>query len=115
MDYKSSLKLIDGNELFNAGFFTPLSITTIKKIRDENIEVIYSHIDHSNSLVNLYKDLDKVSIHGDDIVLRIRNKIFSKMDKSISDKLFRNGSISKIGKYLKICRISGHPPKKVKI
>jgi hypothetical protein len=31
---------------------------------------------------------------------------------SLEDKLYRNNNISNIGKYFKICRISGHPPKK---
>ena len=111
-NFKSSIKLIDGNKIFtNAGFFTPLSITIVKKENNNNnnIEVIFSHIDDTNNKINLYDTIDKIYIHGNDIVLSIKDKILSKMETSIEEKLYRNGNTA--NKYIKINRISGHPPK----
>lgn len=108
-NYKSLLTLVDGNKIFDAGFFTPLSITRVEKVLDEKIEVVYSHIDSTNKEVKVYDKLDDIFIHGDDIVLKIKDKIFSKMTTSISDKLSRNGSFDNF--YLKINTIGGHPPK----
>lgn len=110
-NYECRLHLIDGNYFFKAGFFTPLSITSIKKVNKPTIEVIYSHINTDNKDIITYKDLSKINIHGNEIVNDITIKIKNKMKLSIEDMLFRNSNISKIGKYFKICRISGHPPK----
>jgi len=109
---ESRLTLIDGNMYFDAGFFTPLSITSLRKTPSEKIEVIYSHIDANNNEIHSYNSLSFVNIHGSEIVNDIQLKIKRKIIYSIEDKLFRNGNISKTGKYFKICRISGHPPKK---
>ena len=107
--YKTRLTLVDGNKIFDAGFFTPLSITRVEKVLDEKIEVVYSHIDSTNKEVKVYDKLDDIFIHGNDIVLKIKDKIFSKMTTSISDKLSRKGSFDNF--YLKINTIGGHPPK----
>ena len=107
--YKTRLTLVDGNKIFDAGFFTPLSITRVEKVLDEKIEVVYSHIDSTNKEVKVYNKLDDIFIHGNDIVLKIKDKIFSKMTTSISDKLSRKGSFDNF--YLKINTIGGHPPK----
>jgi hypothetical protein len=108
--YKTRLTLVDGNKLFDAGFFVPLSITHVEKVLDENIEVIYSHNDSTNKEIKVYDTLDNIFIHGNDIVLSIRDKIFSKMDESLETGLYRNGKVST--KYYALCRYSGHPPKK---
>lgn len=107
--YKTRLTLVDGNKIFDAGFFTPLSITRVEKVLDEKIEVVYSHIDSTNKEVKVYDKLDDIFIHGNDIVLKIKDRIFSKMKTSISDKLSRKGSFDNF--YLKINTIGGHPPK----
>ena len=107
--YKTRLTLVDGNKIFDAGFFTPLSITRVEKVLDEKIEVVYSHIDSTNKEVKVYDKLDDIFIHGNDIVLKIRDRIFSKMTTSIYDKLSRKGSFDNF--YLKINTIGGHPPK----
>jgi hypothetical protein len=108
-EYESTLTLVDGNKLFNAGFFVPLSITHVQKVKNKNINVIYSHIDENNKEIHTYDKLDDIFIHGDDIVLGIRDKIFSKMNKSLEDGLYRNGAVA--DKYYALCRYSGHPPK----
>jgi hypothetical protein len=108
--YKSRLTLVDGNKIFDAGFFTPLSITRVEKVLDEKVEVVYSHIDSINKEVKVYNKLDDIFIHGNDIVIGIYNKILSKMTTSIYDKLSRRGSFDNF--YLKINTIGGHPPKK---
>lgn len=110
--FQTELKLIDGNLYFDAGFFTPLSITTVKKTFSSKIDVIYSHIDSNLATVNTYDNLSYINIHGNDIVNKIGDKIRTKMIFSIEDKLYRNNNLSSINKYFKICRISGHPPKK---
>lgn len=108
-EYKTTLKFVDGNKIFNAEFFTPISITKVVKTKEQNIEVIYSHLNQTNNEVKVYDTLDNIFIHGNDIVLSIRDKIFSKMKTSIYDKLSRNNSYN--SHYLKINTIGGHPPK----
>lgn len=106
--YKSSVNLVDGNSIFeNAGFLTPLSITTIVKTEDPNIDVHYNHLGKSN-----FKKATSVSeiwMHGNDLAQSIFDKIKSKMEISIYDKLSRNGARFKF--YLNINKVSGHPPK----
>jgi hypothetical protein len=105
--YRTRLTLVDGNRIFkNAGFFTPLSMTRLKKVLDKKIEVVYSHIDSTNKEVKTYDKLDDIFIHGNDIVLKIRDKIFSKMTTSIYDKLSRRGSFDKF--YFKINTVAGN-------
>jgi len=107
--YKTRLTLVDGNKIFNAGFFTPLSITRVEKVLDEKIEVVYSHIDTTNREVKVYDKLDDIFIHGNDIVIGIYNKIIPNIKLSLENMLYRNGNVST--KYIKLARISGHPPK----
>ena len=111
--YKTRLTLLDGNRIFNAGFFTPLSITQVEKVLDEKIETVYSHIDSTNKEVKVYNKLDDIFIHGNDLVIGIYNKILSQMSISVESKLYRNGSIGNL--YLDINRTCGHPPKKGEI
>jgi len=108
-NYKSRLTLVDGNEIFNAGFFTPLSITRVEKVLDGKIEVVYSHIDSTNKEVKVYDKLHDVFIHGNDIVIGIYNKIIPNIKISLEDMLYRNNNTSQ--KYIRLARISGHPPK----
>ena len=108
-EYKTTLKLFDGNLLFNAGYLTPLSETTVVKVKDKKIEVIYQHINSDNKEVKVYDKLDDIFIHGDDIVIGIYDKIIPNIKVSIGSMLYRNGKVSK--KYFKLNRISGHPPK----
>lgn len=107
--YKTRLTLVDGNKIFDAGFFTPLSITRVEKVLDEKIEVVYSHIDSTNKEVKVYDKLDDIFIHGNDIVLKIRDRIFSKMTTSIYDKLSRKGSFDNF--YFKINTVAGNVSK----
>lgn len=107
--YKTRLTLVDGNKIFDAGFFTPLSITRVEKVLDEKIEVVYSHIDSTNKEVKVYDKLDNIFIHGNDIVLKIKDKIFSKMKSSIEDNLYRKGKIGKY--YLTINKMVGNIPR----
>jgi hypothetical protein len=107
--YRTRLTLIDGNKIFNAGFFTPLSITQVEKVLDEKIETVYSHIDSTNKEVKVYNNLDNIFIHGNDLVIGIYNKILSRTSQSVENKLYRNGSRGNL--YLDIIRTCGHPPK----
>jgi hypothetical protein len=108
--YKTRLTLIDGNKVFNAGFFTPLSIKQVEKVLDNTIETVYSHIDSTNEEVKVYDKLNDIFIHGNDLTISIYNKILSHMDVSVESKLYRNGSQGNL--YLNINRTCGHPPKK---
>jgi hypothetical protein len=108
-NYKSRLTLVDGNKIFDAGFFVPLSITRVEKVLDEKIEVVYSHIDSSNKEVKTYDKLDDIFIHGNDIVLKIRDQIFSKMKSSIEDNVYRKGKSSEY--YLTINKMVGNIPR----
>lgn len=105
--YKSSINLIDGNLVFNAGFFTPLSITTIYKTEDTNIDVIYDHMGVTKHTT--VKSVSDIWMHGDDLAISIFNKIRSKMETSIDDHLSRKGARSKY--YLNINKVAGHKPK----
>jgi hypothetical protein len=108
-EYKTRLTLVDGNKIFDAGFFTPLSITRVEKVLDEKIEVVYSHIDSTNKEVKVYDKLDDIFIHGNDIVLKIKDKIFSKMKSSIEGNLYRKGKIGEY--YLTINKMVGNIPR----
>ena len=111
---KTRLVLVNGNEIFeDAGFFAPLSITTVQKVKDKKIEVIYSHINPDNKEVKVYDKLDDIFIHGDDRVLGIRDNIFSKMTTSIWDNVSRKGSFD--NNYVKINTVCGNPPKSGKL
>jgi len=107
-EYRSMLKFVDGNKLFNAGFFIPLSITTVTKIKDKTIDVIYSHVNDNE--VKQYTTLDDVFMHGNDIVLSIRDKIFSRMNISFEDMNYRKKNDKKSKIYVKLVSISGHIP-----
>jgi len=105
--YKSSVNLVDGNTIFdNAGFLTPLSITTITKEENENIDVIYSHL--GKVKYSSAKHVSEIWMHGNDFAMSIFNKIKSKMDTSVNDHLSKKGKRSKY--YLNINKVSGHPP-----
>ncbi len=101
--YKTILKFVDGNKIFNAGFFTPLSITNVKKIEDKTITVIDEFI--GNSILE-YDTPDDIYIHGNKIVIGIRDKIFNKMENSVLDIEIENPKY-----YIEMLKISGHPPR----
>jgi len=88
--YETELKIINGNSFFNVQQEIPLSITTVIKRENKNINVIYSHYNTDDSIQ--YNSLDNVFIHGNDIVLSIRDKIFEKMNQSLEDYTYRNGA-----------------------
>jgi len=116
-EYQTRLTLIDGNKLFDAGFFTPLSITHLKKVKDKSIEVDYSKFDSDKKELKSYDSFDEIFIHGNDIVVdiynKIRNEIVKKSLNSISEHLYRRGSTDKY--YVIFNRIAGRPPKNGKV
>ena len=112
-DYKTRLTLVNGNKLFDANFFSPLSITHLTKVKDAKVEVVFSHIDPTNKEVKIYESLDDIFVHGNDIVTKIRDKVFSKMDKSLEDYNSRKGYHAKW--YLKLTDIVGNKPKNGKV
>ncbi len=106
-EYKSQLKFINGTKIFNVDFTTPLSITFVKKIKDKNIKVIDNFLGNT---VNNYNTIHDIYLHGDKIVLGIRDKIFSKTERSIMDVKLENQPY-----HVSMLRISGHPPKNGKL
>ena len=113
-DYDSRLTFVDGNKIFNdAGFFTPLSVTRVNKVKNKKLEVVYTWLDESQTEIKKYNSLDDIYIHGNDIVLGIRDKIFSKVQTKIWDKVSRRDSFGRY--YVKINTICGNTPKKNKI
>jgi hypothetical protein len=108
-NYDTTITFINGNKIFDAGFFTPLSVTRVKKLKSNNIKLLNKFFDDSNNKLENYSNIDDIYIHPNKIVLDIRNSILKKLNKSIGDFLFRNGSNGKY--YLKFVTVSGHPPK----
>jgi len=108
-DYESTLTLVDGNKLFNAGFFAPLSITEIVKVKSSNINVRFNHIDENNSINYRFDSLDDVFMHGSPLVSEIHKKVIRLMGVSVDSKLTRRGSRGNF--YLKINSIVGNIPK----
>ena len=108
--HKTRITLINGNDYFDAGFFVPLSITIVEKVIDPTIEVVYSHYDKNNTDVHVYDTIDNVYMHGNDIVLGIKNKIFAKMNINLASRLSRNGYAAKY--HVKINLIAANIPKK---
>jgi len=106
-DYKTTLKFVDGTGIFNIRFKTPLSITNVKKNKDKNIHVIDEFIGHS---ILDYDTINDIYIHGNKIVLDIRDKIFSKMENSVLDIEIKNPKY-----YVKMLKIVGDEPKNGKI
>lgn len=82
----SVLEMVNGNHLFNARLFVPLSIIRLTKEPDlsESISVIYNHY-NINNVVHVYTTYNDVHVHGDDSVLGIKNKIFDKKTISLND------------------------------
>jgi len=111
--YRTEIKLIDGNKIFNAGLFVPLSITKITKIEDEDIVVKFKHFDENSTHTKIVKNLDKIFIHADDRVLSIMEKIKRLMTSSLENNLYRTGKIGQY--YLNINKMSGNTPKEGKI
>jgi hypothetical protein len=106
--YKSSVNLVDGNAIFeNAGFLTPLSITTIIKEEDKNINVYYNHLGESKS--SNVTSVSEIWMHGNDLAQSIFNRIKSKMKTSVEDHLSKKGKRSKY--YLNINKVSGNRSK----
>ena len=106
--YKSRVHLINGNSHFNnAAFFTPLSITTIAKVEDPTINVVYEHQgEYSSKTVTSLSD---VWTHGNDLIQSIFHKVKEKMTESLEDNLHRKTNVPK-KLYLKAIIIGGHPP-----
>jgi hypothetical protein len=87
-DYVSELEMVNGNLLFNARLFVPLSIIRITKVLDisKNITVIYNHIDNVDNTIHVYQSYEDIYVHGNELVLNIKNKIFNKKTISLNDK-----------------------------
>ncbi len=112
-EYKTRFTFIDGNKLFNAGFFAPLSITTVEKNESQKIEVIYKHINDKSEEIFTYNSLDEIFIHGNSVVSKIYKKIISKSETFLDSKLTRKGFRNNF--YLKINSIVGNIPKNGKV
>lgn len=113
--HKSLIRMVDGNELFNEEFFVPLSIITLTKTIDEteSVCVEYQHLDSVMGGVHKYETFNDVFMHGNDLVLSIRNKIFNKKTISLNDKSSKKITTSPY--WVTMAAVVGHPPKNNKI
>ena len=94
-EYKTDIKFVNGNALFDIAQFVPLSITEVEKVKSNIIEVVYSHLDPLNTKVHQYQNLDSVTIHGNDLAKIIKDKVFAKMTDTIFNHLERRGGKGK--------------------
>ena len=112
-EYETTITLVDGNKLFNAGFFTPLSVTRVRKTKNISIKLINKYFDDSNNEVIDIKDIEDIYVHPSKSVISIRDKIVGRMNarviKSITEYLYRTG-YTKGSHYIKFVTVSGHPP-----
>ena len=110
----SVLEMVNGNHLFDARLFVPLSIIRLKKEPDlsENISVIYNHYD-INNVVHVYNTFNDVHVHGDDLVLGIKNKIFNKKISSLND--MSSKKINDSPYWVSLSAVVGNPSKDVMI
>lgn len=111
--YRTELELIDGNKIFNAGLFVPLSITKITKVIDNDIRVNFKHLDKNSKYTKTVKNLDNIFIHADDRVLSIIDKVKTHMISSVEENLYRNGKNGDY--YLTINKMAGNTPKEGKV
>jgi site-specific DNA-methyltransferase (adenine-specific) len=113
-EYKSTIELIDGNKIFNgASFFLPISITHIKNKLYDKINIIYRHFDMENPKYDVVETTDDIFPHGNIIVKDIKNKILSKMEKSVEESFYRKNNFGKL--FVKLNKIGGNIPKGNKV
>jgi hypothetical protein len=114
-NYKSHLEMVDGNEIFNEDFFVPLSIITLTKIKDNEskVNVEYNHFSNCISGTHTYDKFEDVFLHGNDLVLSIRDKIYDKKDVSLNDKSSKK--IKESPFWVSLAAVVGHPPKNNKV
>ena len=106
---ETNITFVNGNKIFDAGFFTPLSITRVKKTKSNKIVVLNKFFDENNIETSIYENINDIFIHQSPLFLSILKLIKNKMKKPIGDYLFRNGFLGT--HYLNITTVSGHPPK----
>jgi hypothetical protein len=114
-NHKSLIRMVDGNELFNEEFFVPLAIITLTKTNDDtkNVCVDYQHSIDSIKGVHSYSTFNDVFIHGNDLVLSIRDKIFNKKVISLNNKSSKKNTTSPF--WVSVAAVVGHPPKNNKV
>jgi hypothetical protein len=113
--HESLIRMVDGNELFNEEFFVPLSIITLTKTIDntKSVCIEYNHLDNVVEGIHKYNTFSDVFMHGNDLVLSIRNKIFKKKTISLNDKTSKKITNSPF--WVTMAAVVGHPPKNNKI
>ena len=114
-DYVSELEMVNGNQLFNARLFVPLSIIRITKVLDvsKNIPVIYNHIDNVDNTIHVYQSYKDIYVHGNQLVLNIRNKIFNKKTISLNDRSSKKITTSPY--WVTLSAVVGNPSKNGKL
>jgi hypothetical protein len=110
-EYESKIIMVDGNDLFNEDFFVPLSIIILNKKIDltSKVNVEYKHFGSCVGGIHSYDNFSDVFLHGNDLVLTIRDKIFNKKKISLNDMSSKKIKISPF--WVCLAAVVGHPPK----
>ena len=108
-EYETELDLFRGYDYFDIRIQVPVSITKIVKRNCETITIKNRFIDPTNPTTEIVDGVNKLHIHGNGIVRSIKNKIESKIQLSIHDKLYKE---SESEYYLVVSKMAGYSLKK---
>ena len=113
--YKTNLLLKDCSFYFSGvDLMVPLSITTITKLNDDDINITYDYFIDKEPKNEIVTTLESVYLHCDERAFSIKQKVFNKMGiNSLENNLFRNGKVSPY--YLSVNTLIGGELKNGKI
>ena len=92
-----------------------ISVIRITKVLDvsKNIPVIYNHIDNVDNTIHVYQSYKDIYVHGNKLVLNIRNKIFNKKTISLNDRSSKKITTSPY--WVTLSAVVGNPSKNGKL
>ena len=108
-EYETELDLFRGYDYFDIRIQVPVSITKIIKRNSETITIKNRFVDPTNPTSEIVDNVNKLHIHGNGIVRSIKNKIETKLQLSVHDKLYKE---SESDYYLVISKMAGYSLKK---
>lgn len=89
---QTKIKLFNGKYEFKSVFDTPVATILVTKKKSDSINILYNHIDNTNTNWNDVKSINDIWIHGNPIVsniFRFLNKETKKYPK-IFNRLYKN-------------------------